>query len=97
MNKSNKGIVTLSFDCEAKWGMADLSLNWTKELTDKNLVEVYEYILEILKKHNIPSTFAFVGAMTETKDNFLAQTKPLMNGPNHKKGCQNLSQSRNHL
>ena len=85
MNRTNKGIVTLSFDCEAKWGMADLSLNWTKELTDKNLVEVYEYILEILKKHNIPSTFAFVGAMTETKDNFLAQTKPLMNGPNHKK------------
>ena len=39
MNKTNKGIVTLSFDCEAKWGMADLSLNWTKELTDKNLVE----------------------------------------------------------
>ena len=50
MNRTNKGIVTLSFDCEAKWGMADLSLNWTKELTDKNLVEVYEYILEILKK-----------------------------------------------
>ena len=24
MKSTNKGIITLSFDCEAKWGMADL-------------------------------------------------------------------------
>jgi len=85
MNRSEKGIVTFSFDCEAKWGMADLNLHWTKELTNNNLVEVYEYILEVLKKYNIPSTFAFVGAMTETKENFIATTEPLMKGKNHRK------------
>ncbi len=83
MNRSEKGIVTFSFDCEAKWGMADLNLHWTKELTNNNLVEVYEYILEVLKKYNIPSTFAFVGAMTETKDRFITLTEPLMKGRNH--------------
>ena len=62
-------------------GYGRLSLNWTKELTDKNLVEVYEYILEILKKHNIPSTFAFVGAMTETKDNFFSSNQTLNEWP----------------
>ena len=83
MKGSDKGIVTISFDCEAKWGMADLSLDWTKDLTNKNLVEAYEYILEILKKYNIPSTFAFVGAMTESKDRFITLTEPLMKGRNH--------------
>ena len=47
MNRTNKGIVTLSFDCEAKWGMADLSLNWTKELTDKN-----DYFLEKSERYS---------------------------------------------
>ena len=56
MKKSDKGIVTLSFDCEAKWGMADLSLDWKKDLTNENLFEIYEYILDVLKKYNIPST-----------------------------------------
>ncbi len=83
MKRSDKGIATISFDCEAKWGMADLSLDWTKDLTNENLVEAYEYILEILKKYNIPSTFAFVGAMTETKDRFITLTEPLMKGRNH--------------
>ena len=49
MNRSEKGIVTFSFDCEAKWGMADLNLHWTKELTNNILFEFYEYILEVLK------------------------------------------------
>ena len=32
MKKSDKGIVTLSFDCEAKWGMADLNLESLKKI-----------------------------------------------------------------
>ena len=47
--------------------MADLNLEWKKDLTNEKLIEAYEYILEILKKYNIPSTFAFVGAMTEQR------------------------------
>jgi len=83
MKKLNKGIVTLSFDCEAKWGMADLTLDWTKDITNENLTETYEYILDVLKKYNIPSSFAFVGAMTLTKDEFFSKTSPLLNGRNH--------------
>ena len=85
MMNLKKGIVTLSFDCEAKWGMADLDLEWKNQLTDKNLTEAYEYILDTLKKYNIPSSFAFVGGMTETKDNFLNKTEQLLNNKNHEK------------
>ena len=85
MMNLEKGVVTLSFDCEAKWGMADLDLDWKNQLTDKNLTEAYEYILDTLKKYNIPSSFAFVGGMTETKDNFLNKTEQLLNNKNHEK------------
>ena len=60
MKKSDKGIVTLSFDCEAKWGMADLNLEWKKDLTNENLIEAYEYILEILKKVGIEKIFEII-------------------------------------
>jgi len=85
MMNPEKGIVSLSFDCEAKWGMADLELDWKNWLTDDNLNEVYKYILDTLKKYNIPSSFAFVGGMTETKENFLYQTKHLLNYKNYEK------------
>ena len=85
MINSEKGIVTLSFDCEAKWGMADLDLEWKNQLTDDNLTEVYKYILDTLKKYNIPSSFAFVGGMTESKDNFLSKAEQLLANKNHEK------------
>lgn len=85
MINSEKGVVTLSFDCEAKWGMADLDLEWKNQLTDDNLTEVYKYILDTLKKYNIPSSFAFVGGMTESKDNFLSKAEQLLTNKNHEK------------
>ena len=60
--KNDNGIVTLSFDCEGRWGMADRNHAWLSELTTENLTEAYEYILETLSKYNIGATFAFVGA-----------------------------------
>tara|TARA_B100001142_G_scaffold330399_1_gene399294 strand:- start:20115 stop:21011 length:897 start_codon:yes stop_codon:yes gene_type:complete len=80
-----KGKVTLSFDCEGRWGMADRNHAWLSELTNNNLAEVYEYILETLKRYNIAATFAFVGALTETKENFLKNALPQLTGTNHQK------------
>ncbi len=34
-NNLKKGIVTISFDCEAKWGMADKDYDWLGLLDEK--------------------------------------------------------------
>ena len=67
----NNGAVTFSFDCEGKWGMTDISTPWDVNLTRANLFDVYQFILETLKQNDIPATFAFVGAFTETREVFL--------------------------
>lgn len=84
MNK-RKGIVTISFDCEGRWGMADRNHAWLSELTNNNLTDAYGYILEILEKYNIAATFAFVGALTEKKETFFNNALPILTGKNHQK------------
>ena len=59
------------------------------------MIEFYQYILEILKKYNIPSTFAFVGAMTETKDRFIEETLNLNERVKSCKMAQSYIQSNN--
>lgn len=88
MNISNKGIITLSFDCEAKWGMADRDPKWLFKLTNDDVMDSYRYIFEQLEKCNIPATFAFVGAMTESKDEFIDKYAPSLTGSNHTKWLQ---------
>ncbi len=63
------GTVLITFDCEGKWGMLDSQAEWHRLLTNSNLISVYNYILDVLEYYDIPVTFAFVGALTETKEN----------------------------
>lgn len=91
--KNDNGIVTLSFDCEGRWGMADRNHTWLSELTIDNLTEAYEYILETLNKYNIGATFAFVGAMTETKEDFINRSLPVLTGINHQKWLEPILKS----
>ena len=84
-NNLKKGIVTISFDCEAKWGMADKDYDWLGLLDEKNVIESYKYILSVLEEFNIPSTFAFVGAMTESKNQFGKNIDLLMSNQSHEK------------
>ena len=72
----SEGSVTLSFDCEGKWGMADIYTPWDISLTRTNLLSTYEFILQTLEKYNISATFAFVGAFTETREEFLDTSYP---------------------
>jgi len=81
----NSGSVTFSFDCEGKWGMADISSNWDANLTQVNLLETYEFILETLKDYDISATFAFVGAFTESREVFLDETLPCLSSENYSK------------
>jgi peptidoglycan/xylan/chitin deacetylase (PgdA/CDA1 family) len=66
----------LSFDCEGKWGAADdLTPRHQRELTDKRLSGAYGSILKILEEYDIPATFAFVGAFSQSPATF-ARIRP---------------------
>jgi hypothetical protein len=55
----------MSLDCEGKWGMADsLRPYHHRDLTDRNLADAYRQLLDILARHEIAATFAFVMAFT---------------------------------
>ena len=65
------GICIISFDCEGKWGMADhIDTFYEKHLTNDNLINAYQFILNTLETYNIPATFAFVAALTLDKKYF---------------------------
>ena len=78
-----EGIVTFSFDCEGKWGMTDISTPWDIDLTRTNLLKAYEFILDTLNEYDIPATFAFVGALTETREEFLDAALPALSSENY--------------
>ena len=73
-----EGSVTFSFDCEGKWGMTDIPTPWDIDLTRTNLLKAYEFILDTLNEYDIPATFAFVGALTETREEFLDVAFPTL-------------------
>ena len=67
----DKATFILSFDCEGKWGMADIiddKINTS--ITNQNLTASYKSILTLLDKYQIKGTFAFVAALTMSIDEF---------------------------
>jgi len=61
----------LSFDCEGKWGLADaLTPRRRSELTDDNLRSAYRRILDLLDEYDLPATFAFAGAFSQSPQGF---------------------------
>ncbi len=55
----------MSLDCEGKWGMADgLQPYHHRDITSANLVKAYRQLLDMLARHEIAATFAFVMAFT---------------------------------
>ena len=83
MKDSEQGSLTLSFDCEGKWGMSDITTEWNKKLTDEKLIKAYDYILEVLEEYNLKATFGIVGAFTETKKEFFQNSLSQFKGSNH--------------
>lgn len=61
----------LSLDCEGKWGVADhLTHAHARDLSDAKLLEAYRSILHLLDEFQIPATFAFVGAFSQSAAGF---------------------------
>jgi peptidoglycan/xylan/chitin deacetylase (PgdA/CDA1 family) len=57
------GTFIISLDCEGKWGMADhLEPYHQRLLTDRALAEVYDRLVALFGRYEMPATFAFVMA-----------------------------------
>ena len=55
----------MSLDCEGKWGMADgLQPYHHRDITSANLARAYRQLVDMLARHDIRATFAFVMAFT---------------------------------
>ena len=57
----------LSFDCEGRWGLEPFGIG-CDHITRARLPDVYARLLEILDRHRVPGTFAFVAAFTLSRD-----------------------------
>ena len=64
-----RGIFIFSLDCEGKWGMADAreydSYSW---LTTSELTAVYQKLVDVFDRFDIPATWAFVAAFVHRED-----------------------------
>lgn len=61
------GSFILSFDCEGKWGMADLLDPFLQShLTDQALASAYDRLAGLLARYDVAATFAYVMAFTLT-------------------------------
>lgn len=59
----------ISFDCEAKWGVADRITDRENHFfTNARLTQTYQRITELLSRYGIKATFAFVGALTLSEE-----------------------------
>jgi peptidoglycan/xylan/chitin deacetylase (PgdA/CDA1 family) len=65
------GKFILSLDCEGKWGAADvLTERHQRDLSTGRLFRAYREILRVLEEFNLPATFAFVGAFSQSPRDF---------------------------
>ena len=62
------GVFTMSFDCEGLWGPSVLTPHLRQRITQENLVSAYQALLDLLDRHELRATFAFVGAFVMTSD-----------------------------
>lgn len=66
----SSGTFILSLDCEGLWGMADRPQAYEGSITAARLRWAYRTLLEILDRHDIPATFAFVGLFASDREVF---------------------------
>ncbi|MGA4439881.1 polysaccharide deacetylase family protein [Psychrobacter pocilloporae] len=67
----DKGVFTLSLDCEGLWGVADHLGASTQSINQNSLTEVYRYIEDVLSHHSIKATYAFTTLFTQDESDIL--------------------------
>jgi peptidoglycan/xylan/chitin deacetylase (PgdA/CDA1 family) len=56
------GVFTMSFDCEGLWGPSVLTPSLRERITQDRLRATYQTLIDLLDRHDLRATFAFVGA-----------------------------------
>ena len=75
-------VFILSLDCEGKWGMADsLTDHHRRHWTTDSLTKVYKDILDLLATVHLSATFAFVGALTLSPEQYSANRDKFGDSP----------------
>lgn len=68
----------LSLDCEGKWGLADmLKPSHRCDLSEERLRSAYGSIIRLLDEFDLPATFAFAGAFSQSPQGF-ARIRPVI-------------------
>jgi peptidoglycan/xylan/chitin deacetylase (PgdA/CDA1 family) len=63
------GSFIISLDCEGKWGNADgLTPRFNRLVTDDALAAVYDQLVAMFARYDLPATFAYVMAFTLSKE-----------------------------
>jgi hypothetical protein len=65
------GRLIISLDCEGKWGVADRGAEYMSFIGSARLQVVYEAILDLFERHQLPASFAFVSALCLGVDELL--------------------------
>ena len=65
---THPGVFTMSFDCEGLWGPSTLTPSLRQRITQENLITAYRGLRDVLSRHELRATFAFVGTFVMTPD-----------------------------
>ena len=89
----NRAVFILSLDCEGKWGMADhITHHHRTFFTNANLTKAYSDLLHVLDNKNLKATFAFVGALTLSPDEYHAKRELFGDSPASRVWLQQFTQ-----
>lgn len=82
---THKARFILSFDCEGKWGMADVSaMASNNPINGDSLTKAYTQIFEILERHKIAATFALVGLFAGGYEQYVDSRGELLDSEPHR-------------
>ena len=83
------GKLIISYDCEGVWGMLDNIDDLEKKIFNRsNLIKIYNDLLLLHEEFDLKATFAFVGALISTKEEFITTFKQFPNAVSANKWCE---------
>ena len=83
------GKLIISYDCEGVWGMLDNIDDLEKKIFNRsNLIKIYNDLLLLHEEFDLKATFAFVGALISTKEEFITTLKQFPNAVSANKWCE---------
>lgn len=79
------GSVVVSLDCEGLWGMADHIGALERTITRESLTWAYRSLLDVLDRHDLSATFAFVSLFVSPREVQLSELSRLADSRDHRR------------